>query len=250
MSIAAGYLGDGFSVVATDTRTTNIAVKEKFNDEAKKLFLTKFGWVAESGGVALSTTFFNNLLNSNNIKTRKQIYTCWLMAIRETVRFAEKHADPKLYSEISQEVNSSQAICSINYFKDNAPEMEVDTIDFVYGRRELKAINSLIVNPPKPTIRTKRLIAKYSAIAKEITNVHEAIYTIACFMDDLSKISKWVSNIVDCGISLKISDDEIIFLRVTEAAKDIKQLYIERQDLSEIMMFSGNKVMEGSYGKD
>jgi hypothetical protein len=237
MSITMGLIGEGFSVVAGDTRTVDI-FNGNTRDDANKIFRTKFGWVVEGGGVLTSGTIFNNLLHNLNIKTRKHIYTCWLMAIKETLRLAE-YTDAELYTEVNQEVNSSQAIISINYFQDSVPVIEINTIDFAYGRRKMKAYNSLIVNPPKKTIRTKRLITKYSDLAKDITNVYEAIYTMACFLDELSRISKWISNILDCGISLKISNDEILFLKLREGVKTIKKLYKEKQDLSEIMYVAG-----------
>lgn len=240
MSIIAGYLGEGFSVVATDTRTTNIAVKEKFNDEAKKLNVTNFGWVAESGGVSLSTTFFNNLLNSNNIKTRKQIYTCWLMAIRETLRFSEKHLAPKLYSEVDQEVNSSQAIYSLNYFTDGAAHIEIETIDFAYGKR--KALpNTLITQPPKNTKRINRVVEECSKMP--VDSIHSAIYVIACLIDDIAKLTPFINNHVDAGISFRVSESEILFMRLSENARAIKRLYKQWKNLSTIMMVCGSKVM-------
>lgn len=247
MSITMGLLGDRFSLVAADTRVTNI-MNDTCSDEFEKLFQTDFGWIANGGGVRLSTSFFKKFLDTHKIKTRRHIYIAWLSAIRDTELFAERCVDPELCENAKAELNSSHAIYSINYYsRDGNPHIEVETVDFAFQRRKLKAFNSLVVFPPKRTIRTKRLIAKYTALAKDITNVHEAIYVMACFLNDLSKISKWVSDILDCGISLQI-DSEILFMRLKGNANTIKKLYKEKQDLSEIMMVCGSITKEVKYG--
>lgn len=243
MSVTLGLLGIGFSVVASDTRSVN-TFTGKVSDDREKLFSYNLGWAAGGGGVFATTTFFKKLLNSNIIKTRRQIYTYWLIAIRDTLRFAE-YAGKEVFSEVDREVNSSHCICSINFFKGGMPVIEVDTLDFAYGRRKLNTWNSLIVNPPRQTKRTKRLIAKYTDLARSVANVYEAIYVMACFLNEFSKISKWVSNTLDCGISLQISDDEILFLKVSKSAKLIKKLYKQKQDLSEIMIVCGKIRSDG-----
>jgi len=240
MSVTIGLIGDSYSLIAADTRITHLS-DNGYSDNSEKLIFTDFGWIANGGGVQFSTRVLKKFLDTHRIKTRRHIYIAWLSSIRDTELFAEKCGDPELCKNSKAELFSSHAIYSINFFKDGKPHIEVETVDFVYQRRKLQVINSLVVFPPKRTIRTKRLIAKYSDIARSITNIHEAIYVMACFLDDLSKISRWVSNTLDCGISLQI-DNEILFLRLKENTKAIKKLYKAKQDLSEIMMVCGNKV--------
>lgn len=235
MSITLGLLGDHFSIVAADTRTTNIFDKSQ-DDSMEKIFRTDFGWIACGGGVSAQTKLFQAFLQAYEVKTRKQLYTAWLITTRDLLRIASECKDERQYKEIDLEMNSTQAICSINYFKDKKPILEIDTMDFAYGRRKLNVQNSLIVNPPKWTKRTKRLVSKYSELAKGITDVHHAVYVLACFLNDLSKISKWVSSILDCGISIAISDGEILLLHIKETTKTIIEQYRDKHDLSEMMM--------------
>lgn len=240
MSVTFELLGDCFSIVAADTRTTNI-FDGSHNDDSEKLFLYDFGWVASGGGVGAQTKLFRAFLQTYKIKTRKQLYTAWLITVRDTLRIAKKYKSEAEYKEIDAEMNSSNATCSINYFKDGKPVLEINAMDFAYGRRKLKARNSLIVNPPKWTKRTKRLVAKYSELAKEIIDMYQAVHVLACLLNDLSKINKWISNVLDCGISVAISDTEILLLRVRESSKTIIEQYKSKHDLSEMMMVCGIK---------
>lgn len=241
MSVSIGLLGEGFSIVAADNRATHLEPinGEKYSDNCEKMFQTKFGWVAVSGGVHASTTMFDNLLNSNEIKTRHQIYTCWLMSIKETERLAKIY-----FEDACNESNSSQAIYSLNYFKDGTLHMGVEFLDFAYKQRKLKEKNILIVNPPKSTKRIKRLIAKYVERVKNVKDINESVYHIACLVDKMAEITDRISNNVHCGISLKISDGEVLLMKVTENAKKIKQLYQEQKDLSSIM-FVMDEIKEG-----
>lgn len=243
MSITLGLLGDHFSIVAADTRATNIFDKNQ-NDSKEKIFCTKFGWIANGGGVSAQTKLFQAFLQTYDVKTRKQLYTAWLITERDMLRVVKECKNEKQYKEIDLEMNSSNAICSINYFKNKKPVLEIDTMDYAYGRRKLNSQNSLIVNPPKWTKRTKRLVSKYSELAKGITDIHHAVYVLACLLNDLSKISKWISNILDCGISIAISDDKIILLHIRETAKAIIEQYKDKHDLFEIMTPCDIKVAE------
>lgn len=236
MSVSLGLKGKDFSIIAADTRATDVLTNE-YNDDCKKLFLASFGWIAASGGVALSTNYFKQYLNTCKLKKRRDIYTYWLMSVKKTEDFAKEHA-PDIFEEVRAETTSSHAVYSLNYCKDDTLHMGIETIDFSYGKRSLNAENTLIINPPKKTKRVKRLVTKYEA--KHVQNIHEAVYIAACFMDELSKISRWVSNIVDCGISYKLSDTELIYMHVKDKAKTIKKLYKAKGDLAELMMVCGN----------
>ena len=228
MSVSMAILGENYSIVAADTRTTNF-LNGNVDDDGEKIFRYKWGWVSESGGVSAATDLFKLLLTAYIYDTRKQIHNFWLKSIKGTIEAAEKCG----VKGTDQEMNSSNAFVSINYFSDR-PVLEIDTMDFKYGRRVLNAKNSLIINPPKQTKRIKRLIKKYSSLATG--DVHEAIYVMACFLHGLAKTNKWVSSTLDCGISLQISDTEILLMRLRQNAELIKSVYEERGDLSEMMM--------------
>jgi len=239
MSISMGLIGKGFSIVAADTRTMNI-IQEKPSDEAKKLFQYESGWVATCGGVAAHTTLFEAFLNTYKIKTRKQLYNAWLITVRDTLRVAKECLSEKEYNETDMEMNSTNAFVSINYFNGGSV-IEINSLDFAYGRRKLCAENSLIVHPPKLTKRIKRLIKEYTELARNVADVYEAVYTMACLLNEISRVSNWVSKTLDCGISIQISDNEIVLLRLREHVKDIIKQYKQKHDLSEKMMVCGIK---------
>ena len=61
-----------------------------------------------------------------------------------------------------------------------------------------------------------------------------SISLMACFLHELAKTNKWVSSTLDCGISLQISDTEILLMRLREATKAIKAAY-QKDSLQEMM---------------
>lgn len=234
MSVSIGFMGNDFSLIAADSLITNIRDGSQTGGK-EKMFQTSFGFCAASGGVELSTTFFKEYLDTHIIRSKNDIYIGFLRAVKKTQDYAMKY-----YPDADKELSSSQYVYSSNYFKDGIPHMGINVLDFAYEQRRLNKQNTLIVNPPKPTVRIKRLMEEYSDIAKTVKDMHEAIYVVACFMDDLCKLSKWVDNNVCCGISLKISQEEILLRKITENAKVIKKLYEDKGDLSEIMMVRGS----------
>lgn len=235
MSISFGMVGKGYSIVAADTRTTNLKTGT-CKDNAQKTIMYKYGWVANSGSVSLGTSLFNQYLHTNEIKNRSDIYKSWLLSIKGIHQFAEKHVDAEICKLVDSETSSSQAVYSLNFFKDGIAYMSVEAIDFAYKMRKLTKVNSLVVNPPKDTKRIKRAIEKYSELMKSTSGLYESIYLIACCINEISKYTNWINNTVDMGISLQISETEILLMNIHENAKIIKKLYKKKHDLSEIMI--------------
>lgn len=235
MSIAVAVLGEGYSIVAADTRATNI-LNNRYHNNASKLLMTDFGWIANSGGVSLHTRFFNGYLKQNKPKNRKDIYIAWLMAAKMVQEFGEKHARPEETKEAYNNMPTSTALYSLNYFKDGKPYMCIEALDFMHKARKLKAVNSLVVSPPKTTKRIKRIIEKYTRRVRKVKGLYDTIYNIACLVHDISKRTKWINSTIDYGISLKLSETEILLMSIRESAKTIKALYREKGDFSEIMM--------------
>ena len=243
MSTALAVLNDNYSIVATDSRATYHEIRDGayWSDDCEKIFLSKFGWVASFGGIELTKLYIQELLESHDIKSRHHIYTCYLLALRKTEsaifpfmkdKELTKSGTPKCMLSI-------RFIYGLNYFKTGKLNMSVETVDVWFKHRKLIQKNELVIFPPKETRRTERLIEKYTSLSRIANDVHENIYLIACFIQELSKLSKLVNNIVNCGITLKLSENEIVFLKVTENAKDIKKLYEESKDLSTIMYVVG-----------
>lgn len=231
MSVSIGLLTENFSIIAADDRGTYPEPRDgkKYEDGCEKIFLTKFGWVAQHGGIYLTLKFFQRFFETHEIKTRRHIYTGFLLASKET----DKYAKPIRSC-------TTTYLYSINYFKGGVINMGIEILDFEYKHRKLKSKNVLIVQPPKETKRIKALIERYADMVKAAQDIHQAIYLIACFMHELSKLSQLVSNNVTCGISYRLSDTEVIMMKVSENAKKIKQLYEKKQNLSEVMFVFDN----------
>lgn len=234
MSVATGLLCNDFSIIAADTRLTNIE-SGKQSVSWDKLIQTSFGFFATTGGVRLETRFFKEFLDTHQIRKRNDIYVGFLRGVKKAQDFAMKYCP-----EAAKELSSTQYIYSLNYFKEGAPHTEINVLDFAYEQRKLNQYNTLIVNPPKTTKRINRFIEKYSGLAKGVQDIHAGVYLVACLIDDISKINKWVDNNVNCGISLVLSESEILLLKVEQNAKIIKKLYKKKGDLSEIMRVCGN----------
>lgn len=232
MSVSIGLLGNDFSLVVGDDRGTihEPTDETKWNDGVSKVFQTPFGFVASSGGIIGVKNRFEDRLNSCTIRTRQDIWKQFLYASRDCENF--------LLSGGIQDKNisTSRFVYSLNYFKDGVLNMDIETLDFMFHIRKLNEKNVLIVNAPKDTKRIKLLKAKYFEQAKNVKDMHEAVNLVACLIDEMAKLTKLISNNVCCGITFKISENEAVFLKVSENAKIIKKLYKEKQDLSEIMM--------------
>lgn len=223
MSTSMAVSGDGFSIVAADSRVTNHrtrAIKDK-----EKVFLYEYGWASCGGGVVAQVDYFKKYLNCYVHDTRHKIYLLWLKSIKTVIDKAKENGFP----ETERLMNTSACFLSIG--------TEVNRISFDSEpcRRRLNG-NSIIFHPPKETKRIKRLIEKYSL---EPAGIEEAIHTMACFLHELSRLSKWVSDTLDAGITLKL-DDEILFMRLRADTKSIKQAY-KKGTLAELLMVDGAK---------
>ena len=232
MSVAIGLLGKDFSLVAGDDRATNRTPRNEtgWTDGEEKVFLVPFGFVAASGGIAGVKDRFKAYLNKYVVKSRKDIWRQFCCASRDCEKFL-------LSGDIhNKDICTSRFTYSLNYFQAGTLHMEIDTLDFMFHTRRLNAKSTLLVNSPKDTKRIKRLETKYFDLARNVTDMHEAVYLVACLIDEMAKLTKLISNNVQCGITFKVSENELVFLKVSENAKAIKKLYKQRQDLSEIMM--------------
>ena len=232
MSVSIGLLGENFSLVAGDDRGTNTNLKT-WNDGIRKVFQVPFGFVASSGGIAGVKNRFENRLNDCTIRTRQDIWEQFLYASRDCENYLRSGGIE------DKEICTSRFIYSLNYFKDGTLHMDIDTLDFMFRTRKLNAKNILIVNAPKDTKRIRRLKEKYFDLASNVKDMHEAVYLAACLMDEMSKLTKLISNNVCCGISYKLSENEVVLLKVSENAKTIKRLYKENKDLSRIIIVCG-----------
>lgn len=235
MSISIGLLGENFSLVAGDDRGTNHRPFDNvpYNDGVKKVFQTPYGFAAASGGVAGVMDIFRDNLNLYVIKTCRDIWRLFCLASRDAENILKSAGIE------SKHICTSRFVYSLNYLKDGVLHMNVESVDFMFHTRRLNAKNTLIVNAPKNTRRIRRLKEKYFEQAKTVKDMHEAVYLVACLIDEMAKLTKLISNNVQVGITYKLSGNEAVFLKVSENAKAIKKLYKQKQDLSEIMMFCG-----------
>ncbi|NLB78302.1 MAG: hypothetical protein GX796_05500 [Clostridiaceae bacterium] len=232
MSVSIGLLGNDFSLVAGDDRATSADLKT-WNDGISKVFQVPFGFVASSGGIAGVKNRFEDRLNNCTIRTRQDIWKHFCYASRDCENFL-------LSGGIHDKcIATSRFVYSLNCFKDGVLNMEIETLDFMFHTRKLKTQNTLIVNAPKDTKRIRRLKEKYFEQAKTVKDMHEAVYLVACLIDEMAKLTKLISNNVCCGITYKLSDVEAVFLKVSENAKAIKKMYKEKLDLSTIMYVVG-----------
>lgn len=244
MSVSIGLLGNDFSLVAGDDRgtihkPTNGAM---WNDGVEKVFQTPYGFAAASGGIVGVKNRFKEYLNKYIIKTRKDIWKLFCYASRDCECFL-------LSGGIrNKDVCTARFIYSLNYFQNGTLQMDIETIDFMFHTRRLNAKNTLIVNSPKDTKRIKRLEAKYFDLIRNVKDMHEAVYLAACLIDEMAKLTKLISNNVNCGITFKVNENEVVFLKVSANAKTIKKLYKEKQDLSDAMMVCGSKTKEAKHG--
>lgn len=235
MSISIGMLGKGYSIVASDSLFTHLVTNEQ-KDNGKKIFMHDFGWAAESGGVRLSTRLFKDYLTRKyRFRNRKDIYTIWLLSIRDTVESVRKHT-PEYLRLVERNMSNSQCVYSLNYFKDGRAHISVESIDFAYGVRKIENHNTLIVNPPKRTKRIERTIEKYTEITKKISGLYESIYLVACCIDEISRYTKFINNHVDMGISLQISDSKILLMDISKSATELKEIYRKTKTFTETMM--------------
>lgn len=235
MSISIGMLGKGYSIVASDSLFTHLITSEQ-KAKGKKIFMHDLGWVAESGGVRLSTRLFEEYLAKKyRYRNRRDIYTIWLLSIRDTVDTARKYT-PELLKLVESNISNSQCVYSLNYFKDGRAHISVESIDFAFGVRKIETPNTLIINPPKRTKRIIRAIDKYSDIAQKTSGLYESIYIIACCIDEVSRYTKFINNHVDMGISLQISDSQILLMDISKNATELKEIYRKTKTFTETMM--------------
>lgn len=230
MSTSMAVRGDGFSIVASDTRTTHLETKD-IRDNCEKMFRYSHGWVATSGGVALQTRFFRGRLNSCQYNTRKDIYTLWLRSVKDTQDLAAKYG----VKDTEPEMSSCQAFISIG-------PGEVNSMDFKYARRKLNG-SSIVFNPPKSTKRIRALVTKYSV---QPADLNEALYVMSCFLGELARLTKWVSDTLDAGICLKM-DEETLFLHLRADTATIKQAY-KKGTLPELLMVETIKPIKALNG--
>jgi hypothetical protein len=237
MSVSIALLGEDFTLVAADDRATfNEPINgQEWHDGERKVFQMPYGFVAASGGIVGVKERFERYLNHCKVKTRKDIWEFFCFASRDCENLL------KSFGVHNKKICTAQFIYSLNYFKDGTLHMDIEMLDFMYHTRRLTDKNVLIVNAPKDTKRIRLLKDKYFEQAKSVMNIHEAVYLVACLVDEMAKLTKLISNNVCYGITLKLSESEVIFLQVSENAKAIKRAYKANPDLSEMMMVCGIK---------
>lgn len=234
MSISFGMLGENYSIVGSDCRCTNLKT-DAYRDDCKKTFMYNYGWTSSSGGVTLATKLFKTYINTEIPKTRKDIYELWLWSIKHSIEIA-KEVNPETYNIVNSQANSSEVFYSLNYFKNGQAHMSVESVDFAYGMRKIKSINSLIMSLPRNAKRTRKAIRNCSEQIQITTGLFESIYQIAYCINKISRYEKWVSNVIDFGISLQISDSEILLMSIHASAKELKSIYEKTKDYSNLMM--------------
>lgn len=264
MSIGIGFVGEGFSVTATDTRKTKIASygyrkTGEYSDNAKKTFLTKFGWVSVTGGVSLSTRFFKENLELSGATETDDIYNAWLYSIKRTKDFAQEYVDEKTEKIVSPETATSTAICSKNTYESGEFVIGLDVMDFAFSVRSFNEAGTLFISNPIHNKKIVKLANKYGETIKiykyggllnrkiidsthyikKNNDIHYAIFVIASLIDDVSKVAPWVSGIANMGICYKLSPDEILLMYLNGSTEELKKIYGEKQDYSEIMMVCG-----------
>lgn len=234
MSITFGMLGENYSIVGSDSRCTDLRT-DKYRDDAQKTFMFNYGWVANCGGVTFATKLFKTYMNMNAPKTRKEIYCRWLLSIKNTHEMAQKISQ-EIFDIVDSATGSSQAFYSLNYFKNGKAHISVEGVDFAYKMRKIKSINSLVMSSPKNRKRTRKAIRNCSERIKTTTGLYESIYQIAYCIDKISRYEKWISNTLDLGISLQISDNEILLMSIHANAKELKHIYEKTKDYSNLMI--------------
>jgi len=211
--------GGDYSIVAADSRVTNYRTGAS-EDGREKVFRYPLGWAACGGGVAAQVKFFKEYLNNYVNDTRHKIYISWLRSVKTTIDKAKENGFP----ETERLMNTCGCFLSIG--------TEVNHISFECEpcRRRLDG-SRIIFHPPKETRRILRLIEKYSV---EPSGMEEAIYIMACFLYELSRLTNWVSDTLECGISLQLND-EILFMRLRDTTKAIKRAY-KNKTLAELLI--------------
>lgn len=239
MSVLVSILGENYSIIATDDRATynSPCNGAKWRDGVNKLFIAPFGFVAAHGGISGVKDYFIDYLSKYQIKTRQDVWALFCYASQDCKEYLQAVCHEKSFD--IRKTSASTFVYSLNYFDDGTAYMGIEMIDFLFGIRRLKEKNTLIIRAPKNTKRIRRLKEKYSELARDVKDMHEALYIVACLIDEMSKVTKFISNNVHCGISYKLSENSVFFLGVVENAKVIKQLYKENRSLSNIMRVVG-----------
>lgn len=257
MSIALAINGNSYTIVTTDCRATTIETKisefGKYKEDARKTFITSFGWTANAGGNLYAAKLFNQHIRNINVLDSEGIFKVWQLSIFKANEICKDYFDSETHRLAYENSASSKAICSINRFKNGSFDMGIEAYDFLYEIRKLDK-NILFVDNPEHKKRVKKAVCKYAKHLNDYKagrkivdslfqidcDIHKAIYIIACIVDDISKLTDKINNVIDYGISYQISADEVLLMSIHGSAEELKKVYEEKQDYSEQMTVQGN----------
>ena len=157
----------------------------------------------------------------------------------------------KTQKKVRTQLSTSQAVCTFIDNLDGETQFGFNVLDYGFDIRKFTEPGTMHINNPLRTRKIIRIAKKYAKLIKPYKvsgkhfdsihmfeapdNLNKAIYSTASIMHDVSKATKMVSNIADMGICLKISADEILLMSIHGKCEDLKTIYEDKQDYSEVM---------------
>jgi len=260
MSFGIAIIGNNFSIVSADTRGTKmfncgLFKKGELDDQRNKVFLSESGWISTPGGVILAINYFKENLKITGATDIHDIYTCFLYSHKRVEEFTKKNLNLKTQKKVRTQLSTSQAVCTFIDNLDGETQFGFNVLDYGFDIRKFTEPGTMHISNPLRTRKIIRIAKKYAKLIKpykvsgkhfdsihmfeEPDNLNKAIYTVLCIMSVVSKVIKTVGNIADMGICLKLSSDEILLMSIHGKCEDLKAIYEEKQDYSEVMMVCG-----------
>lgn len=221
MTILIGMIGKGFSMIAIDTRMTDVDVEGKivsYNDEFSKLHDVKFGWLATTGSKEISEKFSMSIVE-NNITNTSDI--------------------PILFDKINREVRAKYCgdfkgifdetltLFSYSYKEEDLIKFNIEFISSNYGRAGIAGINKVVILPPNVSQEMKNLEEQYKPLIEGSNSLNELILQTSNYIEEVSKINKTVSDICEFGFMFNTINAQVTRKYLRGKAKDIRKHCLE-----------------------
>lgn len=212
MSVVASIIKNNYSMIATDSRIT---LKENsiklYEDRYSKLFHPSFGWMAGMGYWVFIENF-NNMLKQQGISNTADILRIW----KEAFTFTKK-------TKNNEKLDTT--VISYSYRDKINSKMQIGILNPQSGDCiSLCNENGLVSFLPDMSEQMSIVEQKYRNPIEESKSMEELIYNMACYFEEVSLFTEYVSDIIDCGFMME-TDTTIEFLKIREPIDTIKHAY-------------------------
>lgn len=235
-------LGEGYSLIATDTRAYRYADDAMIEDDIK-LHITPHGWVCGMGDGFYIKNFEDCMrMPQANTDEAKMYYYKYSTDIslmdfpttdEEIKEIQAKRlidARKTILAYAFNSVTSEKVDMSIELWGEQFKNEDDNPRVFITEKNKIQ-----LLYPSIETDEESEIQDKYIEQSKTAQSIHEYIYIMAGMLSELSKLNDNFNDILDVGISCDGKDGTIILLQLREKAERIIQEFEEKKNLISLM---------------